>query len=194
MGTQAICRRYSAALVLAMAAASAPAQACMISAPLALENITHADLVVSGQIVNYKIVLDQEVRRERKKMLARSSGMSPETRKSLKAQTDFMSDYATFDVVVDTVLVGKAAKVLTVTWDNSTFGEPETMASGRYLVALRDPSSKTPPLQGPSATFLPNKKPELLTVLQAPCAPAFIFREGDSKAKEVRKLLVKPSR
>jgi hypothetical protein len=34
------------------------------------------------------------------------------------------------------------------------------------LIALREPDSKTPPLRGPSATVLPAKEPQSLTVLQ----------------------------
>jgi hypothetical protein len=164
---------------MALVVASEPALACRIPAQLELKYVKYADLVVAGRIANYKIVLDQEARRERRKMLARSPNMSPELRKALEGQTNFLSDYARFDVIVDRVLFGIAPKAISVTWDNSTFSEPTAIAPGRYLVALRNPS----------ATELPNGEPGTLTVLQAPCAPAFIFGSDSAQATALRKVL-----
>lgn len=180
---------YAAVLILGLAASSGEAQACRIDAPLKPGDIRYADVVVMGRIANYEIVLDQQARQDRKDLLARSPDMPAEVRKSLQSQTEFMSDYARFTVIVDEVLVGKAPKTLTVTWDNSTFDEPETMAPGRYLVALRNSKSASPPLRGPSATILASRQPELPTVLQAPCAPPFIFEAGSQEELTVRGLL-----
>lgn len=62
-----------------------------------------------------------------------------------------------------------------------------------YLIALRESSSKTPPLRGPSATTLPNPEPNLLAVLQAPCAPAFIFETMSVEAETIRSELGQPT-
>jgi hypothetical protein len=180
------CDWRAAALAVAVAAAGDPAYACVVVASLDPADVKLADVVVIARIANYSIVLDEKVRRERKESLAR---MSPALRESLASQTTFLSDYARFDLLVDKVLVGPAPKTLSVTWDNSTFGEPEAMPPGEYLVALRYPGSRSPPLRGPSATILPNPEPGRLTVLQAPCAPAFIFPSASAQATAVRKLL-----
>lgn len=178
-----------AAFSLAFAALSEPAFACRVAAPLDLNDVRYADVVVMGRIANYRIVLDQQARQERKKMLARSPHMAPELRNSLQNQATFLSDYARFDVVVDRVLTGVAPKIVTVTWNNSTFAEPQAMSPGQYLVALRNPSSTSPPLRGPSATVLANREPGILTVLQAPCAPAFIFESASASAVGLRRIL-----
>jgi hypothetical protein len=109
-------------------------------------------------------------------------------------EKSLMSDYAAFEVQVDKVLLGKAPHRLSVTWDNSTFGEPKSMGAGPYLFALRRPSSPTPPLRGPSATILPNREPGSLTVLQAPCSSPFIFEGASRQAREIRQILGERSR
>jgi hypothetical protein len=80
---------------------------------------------------------------------------TPEGRKLLSEQKGFLDDYARFDVLVDEVLVGNPPKVLTVTWDNSTFSESDKLGEGPFLIALREPGARTPPLRGPSATVMP---------------------------------------
>lgn len=104
-------------------------------------------------------------------------------------QTSFLSDYARFDVIVDQVLAGKAPRMVSVTWDNSTFGEPASMPPGLYLIALRVPGSMAPPLRGPSATILPTPEPALPTLLQAPCSSAFIFPVASDEAIAVRGII-----
>jgi hypothetical protein len=171
--------------------AAKPASACLGAARLKLDDIKYANVVVIGRIVDYEIVLDQAVRKERKEMLERSADKSTEYWRLMSEQKRFMSDYARFRVLVDKVLLGQSPNVISVTWDNSTFGEPEKMKEGSYLIGLREPSSKSPPLRGPSATILPSPEPDSLTVLQAPCAPAFIFEDTSAEAKTIREILGK---
>lgn len=166
-----------------------PASACLAMAHLELDNVKYASVVVVGRIVDYEIVLDQKIRKERKEMLERSADKSTEYWRLMSEQTRFLSDYARFKVLVDEVLVGQPPSVINATWDNSTFGEPETMKEGPYLIALREPGSRIPPLRGPSATILASPEPGSLTVLQAPCAPAFILDATSAEAKTIRKML-----
>lgn len=171
-----------------------PASACMMMAGLRLSDIEYASVVVVGKITKYEIVRDMEFRRRYKEGLERSPDKTSEywKREYARATSEterFLNDYARFDVLVDDVLVGQASKVITVTWNNSTFGEPEKMKDGSYLIGLREPSSKSPPVRGPSATVLPAKEPESLIVLQAPCASAFIFEATSSEAQAVRNFL-----
>jgi hypothetical protein len=149
-----------------------PASACKMTVDLNLDDIKYASVVVIGRIVEYEIVLDQAVRKERK-------------------EKSFLSDYAHFTVLVDEVLAGQPPRIISVTWDNSTFGEPETMEEGPYLIGLREPDSQMPPLRGPSATVLPSPEPESLTVLQAPCAPPFILGTSSAEAKTIRDMLAR---
>ena len=165
--------------------------ACRAHAPLKLDDIKYANVVVVGRIVDYEIVLNQVARQERKKEIERSSfnNYPPEIRKMLSEQKKFSSDYARFNVLVDEVLVGEAANIITVTWNNSTFGEPDKIEAGKYIIGLRESGSKKPPLRGPSATVLASQEPKLLKLLQAPCAPAFMFDINSAEAGDIRVLL-----
>lgn len=180
----------STAIILA----AKPASACLIATDLKLDDIKYASVVVIGRIIDYKIILARAVRKERKDMLKRSTNKSTEDWKSMSEQKHFLSDYARFSVLVDEVLVGQPTNVISVTWDNSTFGEPEKMKDGPYLIGLREPGSMSPPLRGPSATILPSPEPKSLTVLQAPCAPAFILEATSAKAKAIREMLGGPAK
>jgi len=179
--------RLWVALTAALSAmtAAAPAHACRMNAPVNIEDVRFADVVVVGRISNYRIVRDHEFRR---KMLA-SPHMRPEDRKHYGPQTSLLPDYARFDIEVDQVLAGRAPKKFSATWDNSTFGEPETMAAGPYVIALRRTTSRMPPLRGPSATIFGTREPGLLTLLQAPCSSPFLFERDSDRARTVRRVL-----
>ncbi|MCB1568451.1 MAG: hypothetical protein KDI69_06520 [Xanthomonadales bacterium] len=190
--------RSAAMISLIIMLVAQPARACTLMADLRLGDIEHASVVVVGRITNYEIVRDMAFRKQHKERLERLADKTSELWKREYARVtseseQFLSDYARFDILVDEVLVGQSPAVMSVTWNNSTFGEPEKMKDGAYLIALREPDSKTPPLRGPSATVVPNKEPQSLTVLQAPCASAFIFEATSPEAKSVREILM-PSR
>lgn len=155
------CLTFLATLLVAMTSIGAAAHACMAQAPIVLADAKYAEIVVVGRISNYEIVGDPQR----------------------------IWSYARFNVLIDEVLVGKVSQELTVTWDNSTYSEPTSMPSGPFLIALRDPRSGQLPLRGPSATFLPNSEPNLLTVLQAPCAGPFIFPSTSDEAREIQGIL-----
>ena len=174
------------AVAAGLAATSGSANACIVSVPPRLEDASYADLVVIGQIENYRIIRDEAFRRE---MLARPN-LSPEDRKHYEnPKTSLLSDYARFEIKVESVLAGHASGTLSVTWDNSTFGEPDQTKPGRYLIALRRPGSASPPLRGPSATILPSPDPSALTVLQAPCSGAFIYEAESNAAQSIQEIL-----
>jgi hypothetical protein len=167
----------AAAMALVTMSAAMPAQACVADAPLDLDDIQYANAVVVGRIANYEMVLDQDWRRDNPDLIR-----DPATAR-------FLTDYARFDVLIDEVLLGNVGRTISVTWDNSTFAEPESMAPGPFLIALRDPGSEAPPLRGPSATVTANPEPRSLTVLQAPCAEPFMFEIGSDQAAAVRRIL-----
>jgi len=143
-------------IAAAVAAFSNVAHACRAFVSPNFDDVNYADVVVIGRIDNYRIIRDEAFR---KRMLA-TRDLSAQMRKAYEdPKQSFLSDYARFDIQVDQVLVGKAARKLSVTWDNSTFGEPEQIAPGHYLIALRRPNSANPPLRGPSATILKLDRP-----------------------------------
>ena len=175
----------NAALFLSVLA-SEPAQACRMRAQLVLDDVKFADVVLVGRISNYSIVRDNA---QRQRMLSLPN-LRPDMRKLYQdPKQTLIWDYARFDVQVDEVLFGKAPRRLSVTWDNSTFEEPSELSSGPFLIALRDPTSRIPPLRGPSATIQPPRKPGRLTVLQAPCAGPFIFEPTSDNARAIRQIL-----
>lgn len=141
-------------------------------------SVCDASVVVVGRIVDYEIVRPQDE-------------VSKHWRKTY-GQNDVLSYYARFTVVVDEVLAGKPPSVVSVTWDNSTFGAPKKMKDGAYLIGLLQPGAPRPPLRGPSATVLPPQEPHTLAVLQAPCAPAFILDASSADAKKIRDMLTPP--
>lgn len=157
---------------------ASPSSACRARAALEISDIHYASVVVVGRIENYEIVQATDERSNFWRSKSRSKRI--------------LSDYARFEVVVDEVLAGHPPQVIPVTWNNSTFGEPEAMKAVPYLIGLREPGSKTPPLRGPSATTLPTPEPESLTVLQAPCAQAFILEATSADVQEIRALLGLP--
>ena len=179
-------RHWSAALAALATMVAGPAHACLISVAPTLEDVRYADVVVVGRIDKYRIIRDESFRR---RMLL-SPHLSPDMRKMYAdPKQGLLSDYAHFDIQVDEVLLGKAGARISVTWDNSTFGEPDRMAPGQYLIALRRPGSPSPPLRGPSATIIPSPDRNALTILQAPCSSAFIFNVDSDQARAIRKIL-----
>jgi hypothetical protein len=167
----------------------AAAEACRTEARVELADVRFADTVVVGTITNYRIVRDEAFR---KRMLALPTLPSGMRDLYSDPRQNLMPDHARFVIEVREVLFGKAPRRLTVTWDNSTFGEPATMSPGPYLIALRRPASPLPPLRGASATILPSPDPTIPTVLQAPCASPFLYPAGSEQARAIRRLLKPP--
>lgn len=179
-------RPLLAAAGVAAVALPAPASACRIYVRPVLEDVRLADVVVVGRIEHYRVVRDEAFRRR----MLKSPRLSAELR-SIYADPhkSLMPDYVRFDVRVEEVLLGRASRRLSVTWDNSTFGEPESMPPGPYLIALRRPTSPMPPLRGPSAAIMPAPDPRALTLLQAPCSSAFVYEAGSEEARRIRAIL-----
>lgn len=182
--------RWGAVAVTALATFfPAASQACIGHVDPTLEDVRFADVVVVGRVSNYRIVRDEA---SRQRMLARPHLTEDLRRIYEDPRESLLSDYARFDVQVDEVLIGRAPDRLTVTWDNSTFGEPSQMAAGPYLIAVRRPGSASLPLRGPSATIGPSPDLNTLTLLQAPCSRAFIYEIGSEQAQTIRELLEPP--
>ena len=147
--------RPAAFAATALLLGSEPAYACRYDAPLVLDDVRSADLVVVGRIKKYRK----------------------------------LRNYARFSIDVREFIKGNGPSKLIVTWNNSTFGEPDKLPSGPFLIALRWPNSKELPLRGPSATVFRSPEPDVLTVLQAPCSRPFIFESRGAEAVTVRSIL-----
>lgn len=163
-----------------------PAKACIMLSSLELSDVLMADVVVIGQATNYQTIEDHVQREQWQRYLEH---LSPEQREAQAERSGFLGDYARFDIEISTVLRGEVEGVIGVTWDNSTFGEPASMSKGPYLIALRASGTPLLPLRGPSATILPDPEPGLWSVLQAPCAPPFIFESQSERAEAIQELL-----
>jgi hypothetical protein len=103
---------------------------------------------------------------EREDWLAKSPQMPTEWLRSLETLKNFLSDYARFDVQVDELLRGTAARTLSVRWDNSTFSKPNSMASGPFVIALRYATSPLPRPHGSRTANLPIPEPALPIVFK----------------------------
>ena len=149
--------------------------ACIVYADIDYQAIFQADLVVIGQVSNYRILRPKD---DKGRIIAEYAQFDIRTREVVKAAN------------ADSPQSGD---LIPVTWDNSTFSEPDAMyslpQSVGFLIALRHPSSDVPPLRGPSAFIAPTPDPELFTVLQAPCSQAFIFRMDSLTAIALRQWL-----
>jgi hypothetical protein len=176
-------RIWFVAAVLVLFSASQPAFACRMRAQIDLSDVRHADVVLVGQISNYRIIRDEAFR---DRMLS-NPNLTPERREIHEGRQSLLPDYALFDIEVGEVLVGTTPNRLSATWDNSTFGEPESMPPGPFLIALRNPLPPTSPLGGPN--IFPNPDIALPTLLQAPCASPFLFENDSDQAAEVRRIL-----
>lgn len=157
-------QRAAFAIALACLTASTPAYACIDIAKFNIEDIRQADVVVSGVLSDYEIV---EV-----------GNGGP------------IHDYAILTVKVDGTLKGTAPKTLRLSWDNSTFAEPEGMNVGsRILVAGSDPESTHLPVRGPSATVFSAPRGDMFRLLQAPCSDAFLFAYTPDLESDLRAIL-----
>ena len=159
-----------AVVVLAGVATAAPAGACTEGAELVLGDVRYADTVVLGRIANYSRVPEKD------------------------DLFGLIFPYSRFDIVVEEVLKGRAPPVITVTWENSTFEQPEKIGPpGKYLIALQSPGTVVElPLRALSATIMELPEPDLPTVLQAPCSVPFIFEMGSKDAAALRWLVAHP--
>ena len=166
------------------------AQACAMFSDLNPRDVEYADVVVVGRIANYELVLDRVARQRRVDYLA-SAKLPPELREILEHSDSYLSDYARFEIVVEDVLRGEAERTLTVTWDNSTFDEPEHMPAGPFLIALRDLRIPAPQRSGLGSIFVDGVSDHLI-VLQAPCSRAFILENTSEEASVVRQILRRP--
>ena len=168
------------ALVLAvagMALASTPAQACRMFRPLDMARVVAADAVMMGRLTDYEIVRDEAFR---ERMLA-SPALTDDMRALYRGEGSLLPDYARFTFAPSETLLGEEPASFTVTWDNSTFAEPDTLPDGEYLIAIRH-------LDPDAAVYLtPFRGHPVL--LQAPCSAAFIFAADDPRVGEIRSLL-----
>lgn len=121
--------------------------------PLKQEDVRNADIVVVGRIANYRLVSDGN-----------------------------FGKHARFDILIDEVLKGPAQSRLTVAWQRSTFGEPDTMAWGTYLIAL----NYWQPRQERSASGAGDSS---LVVLNPVCTTGFLLPATSDEAVAIKRLL-----
>jgi hypothetical protein len=163
-------RRFLALILLSLFVCQAqPASACIVMAGLVLRDVELSKVVIVARVTDYKIIR--------------------------AAKIGTLLNYAVFTVEVKDTLRGEAPKTLQFSWQNSTFGEPETWdMENDYVFALITVDSKLPPLSSGSGFIPPAPRDDMMTVLQAPCASAFIFKTESAAAKEVRRILLEETK
>lgn len=161
-------RPWVAAFAAMATTIPASTYACIVFVPPKLNDVSYAEVVVIGRIENYQIVRDEAFR---KRMLALPKLPADMRKRYQDPKGGATPEYARFTIRVEQVLVGQARDKLSVTWNNSTFGEPNQMKLGRHLIALR---------RSGRSTFTP---------LQAPCSSAFIYEAGSEQARTIRAIL-----
>ncbi|MFC7378858.1 hypothetical protein [Brevundimonas sp. GCM10030266] len=162
-------RHAPAVLALSLACVAAPmtAQACVVHTPLQVEHIRYADTVVIGEVSGYRRTLSDSHRRWIREMTARD----PEIGRNMPRV-----DGAYFDVTVERVAAGEAPRRFRVEWDAATYGYPDEMPDGRYLIGLRELNH----ISMSGARFM---------VLRRGCSGAFMFESGDRMSLAVLRVL-----
>lgn len=171
-------------VTLVMLSAVQSASGCRMRMERQLEFIDRADIVVSGEIANYEIVLDPNIRETNEQRLAEPN-VPLETREMIETSSYYLSDYARFDVLVQEAIVGAPPTELSVVWNNSTYGEPMSMPSGPYLLALKKRPEIDPVAAAASRQPIMSD-PASFEVLQQDCRSAFILNEGSPEAEAAR--------
>ena len=147
-------RGWYAVMALSMMLASEPALACRLHREPNLDEVKQADVVVIGKITEYQVIRHEGV-----------------------------GSYSRFIVQVDQVIVGKVGDRFPATWENSTFGQPDEMAEGPYLIALHSGSTDN------YITGSPHREPNVMSVLQEPCSRALMFEISSNEARITRDIL-----
>lgn len=185
-----------AAPMLVVALNATPAWACAGGpAPLRLDAISSADIVVIGRIENYRTFVDP-ARRQRRvawfetQRLRADPDQAPSHIEDASREASVNHpDAAHFDVLVDEVLKGRSGPSLSAWWDPSWHGFPVRLPSGPVLVALRQNGSGSNPRFSSLAPTDPGPDLAALVVLRAPCAPPFLFESTGAEAATIRSLL-----
>ena len=149
-------------IILLMIGCCKFSHACYTQAEFKFEDVVLANTVFVGDLVKYEVI---------------------------KPNQEFdLSEYAIMTFAVSEYLGGKLSKKrLDVYWHNSTFAIPSKLKNDRYLVAVT--TNKQPPLRGPSATIFPSQRPDLPSVLQAPCADPFLLEPNKENLERAKELL-----
>lgn len=155
-------RTLGALKLLCLMSYGGPSHACIIAVERKIEDVALADAVFVGELVKYEVI---------------------------KPRENFdLSAYAILTFVVEDRIGGELRESrIEVYWHNSTFGMPASLKLNRYLVALT--AHKQPPLRGPSAVIFASKRPDLPSVLQAPCADPFLLEPTEQNLEQVKNLL-----
>lgn len=163
-------RRAPAVLAFLCTSVAAPmtAQACVVRVPFQVEQVRHADVVVIGRVSDYRRTVSDRQRQWIAESAKRDPGAAPERARP---------DRASFDLTVERIAAGQPPpRRVRVEWDPSTYGVPEAIPEGRYLVALRRMRDVT----ASGARY---------RVLRGGCSTPFMFESGDREAVAVLRVL-----
>lgn len=144
-----------------------PSQACIIGMEFNPEDVDRAKIIIRGKPVAYENL----------------------TKPMATAKLTFE---------VEKLYKGEASEKIDVIWQNSTFGVPETLEEfersyGESLVVGLIEFDTPIPMKAPSAAIfgLPKELQSYHKILQAPCAPPFMFSDKMPKNPAIAKALNK---
>jgi hypothetical protein len=171
------------ALGLHFLLAGISAQACIIpDTNLTVNDIVHADAVLIGRVEGYTILPN-----------LRAKGLHNEndlfaTKTRFMPKNTSIFDFAQFDIVVDEVLSGKIGKRLMVIWNVRTFDDPGIMRGEPFLIALMKTEAPNPALERDLGKDLSRRNTRSWTIMQPPCARAFVMPGTKAQMREARAL------
>ena len=168
--------------ILAALALAQPAAACRFYKGLTeVDPANDAVIIVTGRISDYRIISD---RQWRQRMLANPNLSDEDRQRYLDPKARLLPDYARFQLTVDRRLKGQIAERVWVSWNSSTYAEPEQLGPGPFLFALTAPRGTV----GPDDIILGGEvaeRPEDYAPIQAPCASAVILPLDSEAAKSL---------
>lgn len=168
-------------IVLALfVALPAPALACSREPELVMSRLGDADLIVVGEVSNYRPTPDFNdpiIAAYHYELLERALVSTPEKLEQIKRQIRF--EFARIDVRVTEVLQGTLPEGIEVTWDTSWFRLPDSLEEGSYLMALEAPGKlgRTP------------ARAKSWTVLSPICEQSFLIPSSSEAAAAIREHL-----
>ena len=173
------------------------AKACFPPVKFDPSYIEQADIVVTGSVVNFHIVIDLEARaqqdRDDEKRNSFILEKYPQLYKDLFLERiTYPSDYARFEIEVDEVLRGTVPPGRLTAFRSGLFHKQrERLGRGPFLIALRN---LTPSPGKPSAKIRAMSEPNLLSVVSPACTQDFIFDVTAQRAVEIRSKLEAPEK
>lgn len=189
--------RWQIAAIYTVTFVTAPANACVVPPPVPMPatEFQRAEIIVAGRIAHYEMVLDPDVRRERDLLLKNFRNLSKDDRRRLSQKTEFPTDYARIDIVVDRVLKGIVQKSgrLPVTGNYVAGSWLKDYQSSPLIIGLRSYVPKGRQVPGFSSNLIPGASSSGLVVGSTVCGTPLVTPPDSQTAKDLIRILASES-